>query len=59
MEYWLAMAIYMMGSLFIVVHLEPAEGSSNVKYLILVFLWPAITVYTALMDALGFTEEED
>lgn len=58
MEYWLAMAIYMMASLFIVLHLAPAEGTSSIRYLILVFLWPAITLYTAATDVFGFSEEE-
>lgn len=59
MEYWLAATMYALGSLFMVTHFEPEEGSSSIHYFLLVFCWPVLTLWYTFLDLIGAPGNED
>jgi hypothetical protein len=59
MEYAAAIILYLLGSLFMTMHFEPAEGGPRYMYVLLVFGWPLMTLYFAVMEIIGFNDEEE
>jgi hypothetical protein len=53
----LPLIIYLLGSLFILTVLEPAEDSDGRGLLILAFTWPLYTIYLVLQEIIYGNEE--
>ena len=58
MEDAAAYLLYLLGALFMTLHFEPEDGRMNMRYLMFVFAWPAMTVWFLIMDLLAGEDED-
>jgi len=57
-EYWLAFLLYLLGVLFVMLLLEPAEDRGAGGLMRLAFFWPIATFWMIAMELIGPREEE-
>lgn len=57
-EYGLALLLYLLGVLFVMLLLEPAENSGAGGLMRLAFFWPIATVWMIFMEIMGPPDEE-
>jgi len=57
-EYWLAFLLYLLGVLFVMLLLEPAEDRGSGGLMRLAFFWPLATLWMIFMEIVGPPDEE-
>lgn len=58
MEY-AAYLLYLLGAMFMTLHFEPEDGRMNLRYLLFVFAWPAMTIWFLIVDLVVPHEDEE
>ena len=59
MENAAAYLLYLLGALFMTLHFEPEDGRMNMRYLMFVFAWPAMTVWFLIVDLIVPHENDE
>jgi len=57
-EYWLAFLLYLLGVLFVMLLLEPAEDRGAGGLMRLAFFWPFATLWMIFMELIGPPDHE-
>lgn len=59
MDLYISGVLYLLGAMFMLLNFEPHPETPPLRYNLLVFFWPVMTLWFLFLELAGIEEEEE